>query len=122
MSQDTSKLGTNDPQLVVLHRHLLLARRYYDLLRVEPRDRDKLRNHRFSTKCLREQIQEACKNSPKWQTGRQQLATLIELRHDLEDYWEEVFGDYRYDIQIRKFGEKHHEFYATLIQALRLFA
>lgn len=122
MSQESLKLSKNDPYLIVLHRNLLQARIFYQELREEPQNIDRIRNHKFNVKWIKEEVHDACKNSPKWQSGRQHLESLIDIRHDLEDYYDVVFNNDSIEIQGRRFVENHHEFYAVLRHFLRLFA
>jgi len=120
MNNDAIKFSRNDPYIVVLHRELIQARIHYEGLREEPQNFDRIRDHKFSVKHLIEEIHETCRNCPHWQTGKQQLETLVDIRHDLESYYDEVFNHDSIEVQGRRFLLYHHEFYSLVRHLLKL--
>lgn len=114
-------LWTEDPYLIVLFKLLIKVKTIYNsLIREHARSDDNLKRHKFSVRWLIEEITQACKNYPHWYRGRQRLGSLVDLKLELEEYFDKVLNKPIEETRIL-YGELNHEFYATFVQLERLF-
>ena len=116
-------LWNDDQQLVVLYKLLERTEQIYNTLREQGNDASELtiKRHKFGVEWVLDEILRACRNHTNWYRGRQQLGRLVDLRMDLNDYYEKVLNQPEGQ-RARLFRDHHHEFYATHVQIKGLFA